>query len=339
MRHEAPSPLLLSRVAESAFWAGRYLERAEGTARLVKTTSDLIVDLPRAANVSWNSLLALVGIDDPDGQVQVQASTGDPDGTTTVDRRAQEATIVHQLTVDTDNPSSVRQSVAAVHHNLRVTRAVMPIEAAEILTDLHNRVEATAHSAVPRATRGRWLSEVIRGCQTLSGVLAETMNHDDAYCFFTVGRQLERADLATRVLDVQFAALTGAGAGEVEAYAEIVWAAALRSVSALQAFRRTGTTSSGPATVGFLLGDPKCPRTVSACLTEASRWLLEIPGHEQAIAACTNAERLVLDAVPAEILDSGDLHRFAHTLQQAIGEVHEQVERTWFSPIPAEVAG
>lgn len=339
MRHEGPSPLLLSRVAESAFWAGRYLERAEGTARLVKTTSDLIVDLPRAANVSWNSLLALVGIDEPEVPLLDDATSGADLGASTVDRRALEAAIVHRLTADADNPSSVRRSVASVHHNLRVTRAVMPIEAAEILTDLHNRVEATVRSAVPRSTRGRWLSEVIRGCQTLSGVLAETMNHDDAFCFFTVGRQLERADLTTRVLDVQFAALTGAGEGEVEAYAEIVWAAALRSVSALQAFRRGARVSSGPATVGFLLGDPKCPRTVSACLTEASRWLLEIPGHEQAIAASARAERMVLDAVPAEILGDGSLHDFAHTLQQAIGEVHEEVARTWFSPIPAEVAG
>ena len=32
---EAPS-VLLSRVAENAYWVGRYLERAEATARLVK---------------------------------------------------------------------------------------------------------------------------------------------------------------------------------------------------------------------------------------------------------------------------------------------------------------
>ncbi|MCB1940418.1 MAG: alpha-E domain-containing protein, partial [Rhodocyclaceae bacterium] len=37
--------VLLSRVAENAYWAGRYLERAESTARLVKTHTELFLDL------------------------------------------------------------------------------------------------------------------------------------------------------------------------------------------------------------------------------------------------------------------------------------------------------
>ena len=43
-----PPVMLLSRVAEHIYWAGRYLERAEGTARLVKTHTELFVDLRQA---------------------------------------------------------------------------------------------------------------------------------------------------------------------------------------------------------------------------------------------------------------------------------------------------
>ena len=56
-----PGAMLLSRVAEHIYWAGRYLERAEGTARLVKTHTELFVDLPRSVGLGWAPLLAVTG--------------------------------------------------------------------------------------------------------------------------------------------------------------------------------------------------------------------------------------------------------------------------------------
>ena len=52
--------MLLSRVAESVYWAGRYLERAEATARLVHVHTELFLDLPKAAGID---LGAAAGVD------------------------------------------------------------------------------------------------------------------------------------------------------------------------------------------------------------------------------------------------------------------------------------
>ena len=37
---------MLSRVAERLYWFGRYLERAESTARLLSVYTNLLLDLP-----------------------------------------------------------------------------------------------------------------------------------------------------------------------------------------------------------------------------------------------------------------------------------------------------
>ena len=53
--------VLLSRIAENLYWAARYLERAEGTARLVRTYTEGMVDLPVSISTSWEPLLTITG--------------------------------------------------------------------------------------------------------------------------------------------------------------------------------------------------------------------------------------------------------------------------------------
>lgn len=320
--YEAPPPLLLSRVAESAYWAGRYLERAEGTARLVRAHADLVIDLPSEAAVGWWPLLAVTGADDLYDQHEMVG----------------EEQAVSYLIADEDNHSSVHSSMAAVHRNLRITRSVMPLEAAEVLIELHHHVRDFAAGAVHRRNRNDFLTSVIRGCQTLSGILAETMCHDDAFCFFTVGRQLERADLTTRVLDVHSGLLNGHTNEALTPYLDLCWATTLRSVSALQAFRRRGQPASPTTTLSFLLRDPKCPRTVGSCLIEASRWLLEIPRHDKAMSSCAALETLLQSVDAAELLD-GRLHDFIDEVQLGLSDLHTEIESTWFEPASAPVAG
>ncbi len=315
MSYQTPSPLLLSRVAEGAYWAGRYLERAEGTARLIRSHSDLIIDLPRTATLGWQPLLTVLGLEAEHGTPMEAAGEED---------------VVHRLSADPDEPSSILSSVEALHHNLRVTRAVLPMDAAEVLTELHSFTLATADRAVDRRTRSAWLTAIVRRCQTLTGILGDTMSHDDAYCFLTIGRQLERADLTSRVLDVQANLLTTGRGEALEPYLDISWFAALRSVSALQAFRRSGLPATPEAQISFLLRDNKCPRSVEACLIETGRWLLEIPGNGDAMSRCAAAQALLEEADGGPLLGA-DLHRFSDAIQRAIAEVNDAIEATWFT--------
>ncbi len=316
-RSIAPSPenpILLSRVAESAYWAGRYLERAEGMARLIKSHSELVIDLPRDGGLGWEPLLAVVGTElGPE-----------------YDLHTEEAVIDH-LAHNHGNPGSICTAIEGVHYNLRVTRSVMPIEAAELIIELHAIANSDGRPANDRRTRRQWLTNIMRSCQTLSAILNDTMTHDDAFSFFTVGRQLERADLTTRVLDVHAGVLTGRPTDALAPYAGLCWAATLRSVSMLQAFRRRGVAASPTATLDFLLNDTNCPRTVRSCMAETSRWLLELPRNPDATAACAAVESF-LQSANVEELAIGDLHGFADSLERAISQVHRHIHTTWFRP-------
>ncbi|NWG86648.1 MAG: alpha-E domain-containing protein [Hydrogenophilaceae bacterium] len=54
---------MLSRVAENLYWMARYLERAENTARLINSTTQVLLDLPRGASFGWDVLIKVAGQD------------------------------------------------------------------------------------------------------------------------------------------------------------------------------------------------------------------------------------------------------------------------------------
>ena len=236
--------MLLSRVAESVYWAGRYLERAEATARLVHVHTELFLDLPKAAGVNWAPLLAVTG----SGQSFHDLHT-----------RASEEEVVEFLATGSENQGSIVSSIARAHANLRVTQAILPSEAWGCCTGSICGRGDTRNRAVDRRTRLGWMDQLIRQCQLFSGLLEGTMSHDETYSFLVIGRDLERADMTTRVLDIQAGMLIARSDG-ANPYADLMWMGVLRSLGALQMFRRVaGPMVSGPATLQFSPPRPAVP--------------------------------------------------------------------------------
>jgi uncharacterized alpha-E superfamily protein len=319
VNHEGTT--LLSRVAESVYWAGRHLERAETTARLVHFHTKLFLDLPKAAGVGWTPLLAMTGSDEAFRHPKA----------------SEEEHVVGFLATDTKHQGSILASVAQAHGNLRVTRAILPSEAWEVLNQLYLWTTQTGHRAVDRRTRPGWMAQLIGQCQLLSGLLEGTMSHDDAYAFLQIGRALERADMTTRVLDVQAAILVGQRDSAIP-YADVTWMGVLRSLSAHQMFRRTaGSTVTGPAALRFLLRDPQFPRSVERCLIEISNALLELCRHSDPMAACAQVQQL-LEQAELDGLGATALHDYADRLQQSLGGLHDLLVATYFQMEPSAEA-
>lgn len=310
--------MLLSRVAENIYWSARYLERAEGTARIVRAHTELLVDLPTSVALTWEPLLAVIG------------SREDFDAAFS---RADEASVVRWLLAEPTNPSSVRSSVERARENLRTTREVLPREVWQRVNDLHLYVAGRHDEGVRRRTRSDFLGNVVGSTLRTTGIIDSTMSRDEAYWFWRLGRELERADLTTRVIDVRAGTLLGTAN---PAFGDVQWMGLMRSLSALQMFHRTTRAATdGPTTVRFLLGDRLFPRSVAFCLDRAAGALRRLPRHEDAVRVCEVASA-DLDAVAAGVASDGSgLHEAMDALQGAIGAVHDAVTATYFRPAGA----
>jgi uncharacterized alpha-E superfamily protein len=277
------SALLLARVAEQLYWASRYLERAEDTARLVRAFTEVIVDLPVAAGGSWEPLMAMVGELPIDG----------------IER--DEATVITRLLADLDTSGSVVASIASARENLRTTREVMPREAWETVNDLYLYSVGDSAAAVRRPARTRFCLRVVQDCQRLDGIFASSWSRDEAYEIWRLAEAIERADMTTRVVGVRAAALMTptsiTGRTEVQ-WAEVQWMGLLRSLSALQMYQRAmHQPVAAMPVLRFLMGHRAFPRSVAHCVARIREAVERLPAVEQVLPSV-----VALEAVAAQVL-------------------------------------
>lgn len=313
---------MLSRVAERIYWLGRYMERCENTARLVNVNSNLYLDLPGNVRVGWGSLIDISG-------------TGNyfPADTKTAD----EKTVVQFMLSDKQNPASLINSLNSARENARITREIMPMEAWEIINDLYLYIRDRSERITLRRDRNIILSHVIGSVQQFTGLLAGCMSHNNAYDLIRIARNLERADMSTRIVDVGLVNLLphlSIGGTEVlEPYDNILWMSVLRSLSAYQMYRQqVRDRVNAEAVIKFLLQNEDFPRAVAHCLKQLEQCLWAMPHSEQLISYLLEIQKQLEEADLQSLLEKG-LHDYIDELQLQIGNLHFKIAETWFLPV------
>ncbi len=311
---------LLSRVAENLYWASRYLERAEDTARVVRSFTDAMADMPTSVTTSWEPLLAVVGSRELYDEGHV---------------RTDEADIIRFLVASAANPGSVATCVAAARNDLRSTREVIPADAWHVVNDLFLYVSSHRESGVDRRTRNRFLDRIVDDNRRLDGVISSGMVRDEAHAFWRLGQWLERADMTTRVLGVRAAALLDLPDDE---HGPVLWMGVLRSISAMQMYQRTVRGPiEGPAAVRFALFDAHFPRSVAFCLDRVRKSLKYLPNSADASRALDAASGVMTRLTGISThgdgprLDGVGLDAAMDEVQVALGAVHDVVTRTYFA--------
>ena len=305
---------MLSRVAERMYWIGRYLERAENTARMVSAQTRMLLDSPREVPAPWKVMLQIVGLEEAYDQRY---------GAT------EERPVVRYLLAETANASSILSSLANARENARTTREILPIEAWEQINDVYWYAREQAAKAVARTQREPFLNEIIRACQLLYGLLAGNMSHDAAYHFFRLGRHLERADMTTRVLDLGAVGPDDL-ASETATLTSSRWMRVLSCLSAYQMYHQHVQTRVNPLGVcQYLLKDSKFPHAVAHCMAALETDLAQLPRHPETLAAARALHQTVQSTDVASLLETG-LSDYLDTLQVGFNAMHNAIAHAWF---------
>ncbi len=306
---------MLSRLADNLYWFGRYLQRAENTARLVNVNTILSMDLPRRVQLGWEPLVDLVG-----ARAEFEALYE------TID----EESVVRFLSVDERNTGSILSSLHRAREALRTTRDYMPGDVWERVNDLYFYVQDKADRSFGRSRRHAFLSDVMDGTLGIHGFLAFNMCHDVGFHFLAVGVNLEQADMTTRILDARSTRAIrphSDGAGSFEA---VEWMSVLRSLAAQQTYRRqTRSRVAGAPVARFLLKSCEFPRSVSCCLLGIRATLPHLPPHPELERELERTLAMVRDADVETLVESG-LNELMDEIQKGLDSLHEAVSAAFF---------
>lgn len=304
--------MMLARHAESLFWIGRYVERAEYTTRMLDVTyHGLLESAAWESDRAWHDLLEVLRL------APRFEGRGEPLSAESVNRF---------LVIDRTNPDGIAAAIEQARENARSVRELIPTELWQALNSFYLALLGR-DLAADLALQPYDLYEAVKQrCQTVAGVVADTMTRDDGWRFLTVGRRLERAQMTCRLLAVRYRGLSDVSFHE--------WLAALKSASAAEAFRKTHRGSTYPGdVVDFLLLSPVFPRSVLFCLRSAEREL-EVLARE--FGRMTRPQRLLgrlrseLEFTELEELLTTDLSGFLDRLEGDVRWVCESVAVEYF---------
>ncbi len=311
---------MLARVAETLYWIGRYHERAENTARLLKVNTNLSLDLPRDLFPLWEPMIDILGC-------RQEYQQRHPHYT--------ERRIINFLICDEASPSSIITSLARARENARSIREILPREGWEAINLSWQHASDHKAGCLSRSDRQTYLERIMSDVQRITGVLAGSMNHDTAYDFLNLGRKIERADMTTRIIDVRSDTVIPATFTELKPFGDMVCMNILKSLSGYQMYRQTMQVRVRREDVfDFLLHYRMFPRSLAYCTSNIQRYLSNLPNSEAAIKRLKQINRSVARG-NLKNLDQAALHRFLDRLQLQLGQLHDDIARTWFPQLSA----
>ncbi len=308
---------MLSRSAERLYWLARYLERTENIARLVSVHMNLLMDLPNGVEMGW---LQLVRINAAEPQFYEKYKV------------ANERNVTRFLLIDKSYSGSLFSSLSAARENIRTSRDLLPDEAWEQVNEMYLFVKNHSHidSVYNRSNRVVLLNEILKGCQRFTGLLSGYMSHNNPYRFIRLGKNIERADMTSRILDLASLLLAESRSDEMRQYETILWVNILKALNAQLMYRQHVRSSvNGDDVLNFLLLNTNLPRSVGCCIAEITACINALPNNDALPEELAKLE-VYVQTIDTRRTTQAQLREILDDLQNKLGEVHDRISNNWF---------
>ena len=303
--------MMLARVADSLYWIGRYVERAEHFSRLADVMLNATLDRSDAA--AQTAYIALSAVGGPD-----------------MARAARAYGAARTLVLDRDDPNSVVMSLAHARENARQVRDQITTETWERLNLLYLKVTAETASADFESGSSAFLHDVIADLHLFKGAADATMSHGEGFRFLMLGVYLERAHLIARLLEVCFGDSRGGSVNDRLALMNL-----LRMGCALEPYLRRYTAEIEPTFIlEFLLFDEEFPRSIRFATARIEEYLVGVSRHVQ-VGGLATPERLAgrlkarLEFADLQELETIGASGLLATVVNECGRIHEAIYDTF----------
>lgn len=304
----------LSSTATRSYWLGRYLERAESTARLVMVNGRLLYDLPRRLPLGWQPLVDITGGAELFAQLYTESS---------------EKNVTRFLINDLHNPASLFSALNWTRENVRTLRGIIPRQSIEYVNELYLFAREYLSEPLSRTRRVQGLSKILEFVQRIDGFMSANMLHDAHWTFLRLGNFIERADMTSRIIeagcDNMFEAVS-----ELEPFSDIQWRSVLLSLDATQSYNTVVQSPiSKEAVLEFLIRNEALPRSLAYSLNSLRNGLRNLPRHEK-ILRSINRLRRSINQTDVGSLEGESLREFLDDFQLQLAQINQVIADVYF---------
>jgi uncharacterized alpha-E superfamily protein len=326
---------MLCREADACYWIGRYVERAEATARMVDIQYHFALESGRGA-LPWSPLLTVTdGADDFDRRWKEQS-----------DRNA-----LYFFAFDEQNPDSIVRAWGSARENARTIRDQLASELYEALNIFYLHLKTWNIDRLQTESPGAFFQEVKNASHLFQGILNRTQLMGETRDFLDIGRFLERASQTTRLLDVKYHDILPAIQTQSQGQSQSQgigddpfgvggpldthgWVATLKSVSAFEMFRKTHRDGITPANVvSFLVLNRSFPASALHGVERVESCLRRVRGLSRRTPADWAVQQLAdqLRDASAEQIIAGGLHECLRSVQYDLDALSRLLTQTYLT--------
>ncbi len=256
---------MLCRVADSLFWMGRYMERAENTARLVDVYLQIVLELQNNnMEKHWEPILK---------------TTGDYELFLKLYDEVDHYTVPEFLTFNLENPSSIYSCIVSIRENARQIRDQISTEMWEVINRLYLELKSVDIRKVWSQEPYLFYRTIKENSHLFHGLTSATFPQREGVSFIDAGKHLERAEKTARILDLKYhlSCILEQDTGGTIDIAQ--WSAILKACSALEAYHQNYTTGINAEDVSdFLILSEYFPRSIRFCIDKLDQNIHAISG-------------------------------------------------------------
>ncbi|MFO7767320.1 MAG: circularly permuted type 2 ATP-grasp protein [Pelovirga sp.] len=278
---------LPSRAAENLFWAGRYAERTEQTARLLRSILVKLREVKEFGDpddrISLNHLLQALthvtltypGFVGKDAQQKLD------------DPRAELLSLIR----DIDRSGSLRSSLRSLGRSAVEIRDLLPEDAWRLVDQMQSWNPRVGRALIGSGRMYENVHQLVLQLSAFSGLAYENMARETAWLLLNIGRRLERAlnliDLLNETLVPCYDSATEARIMET----------VLASCNSLVVFRRRYRSFMQLSPIlELLLLDENYPRSLACQMRQMKRHISELP-HEANVPTVGQDEEIISSAL------------------------------------------
>lgn len=251
---------MLSRIADSLFWLHRYMERADGMLRLLKTSYILSFDKVQASGISWEPALKVFTTLTKDEIAAIKTS---------------DSSVLQYMITDTQNQNSLKVIITRARENARGVQDQITKEVWEQVNLMYHQV---SHSSISERLAGpdalTVIDALISSSDQFAGITDSTMPRGQGWNYMNLGKFIERSLLTAEFTNVFFSNINYDFTDEQDI---LFWRGLLLALSGYELHLKTYSNINHNCNVAQqVLFDRNFPRSVYYSLERANKYLCDI---------------------------------------------------------------